>query len=214
MGALDRESLESSFQPKRKSFAGEHGTAIVVDVETTGLDSSRHEVLELAMILFAFERMSGQILRVQDEYVGLQMPSKEIPAEAVAIHGICYDLVKGQYLDSHRIRQLLNQAEFIVAHNARFDYSFLSLLYPETSSMIWLCSMAQIDWRSYGFPSRGLQSLLRMHGLTVKGSHRAYHDCQGVLLLLNSESHRGELYFKKLLERLPQQKKRSQGGSI
>ena len=53
MGALDRESLESSFQPKRKSFAGEHGTAIVVDVETTGLDSSRHEVLELAMILFA-----------------------------------------------------------------------------------------------------------------------------------------------------------------
>ena len=205
MGSLSSEPHKSRFGSNSlSSVAKEYGSAIVIDVETTGLDASRHEILELAMILFRFDRMSGQVL---GKYVGLQEPSREIPSGATAIHGISYDMVEGRALNSHRIRQLFGKAEFIVAHNARFDHSFVTQLYPETANMIWLCSMLQINWKSYGYPSRALQSLLITHRLSVKESHRAYYDCQGVLLLLDSKNPRGERYFKELLGRLPYRKR-------
>ncbi|EQD35039.1 hypothetical protein B1A_18477, partial [mine drainage metagenome] len=36
-----------------------HGLAILVDVETTGLQPDRDEIVELALVLFAFQRPSG-----------------------------------------------------------------------------------------------------------------------------------------------------------
>jgi|CZCA01.1.fsa_nt_gi DNA polymerase-3 subunit epsilon len=181
----------------------QYGQAAVIDVETTGLDATRHEVLELAIMLFLFKRTSGQIIGIKDQYVGLQEPSQRIPLEATAIHGIHEKMVRNRRLDDHRIMSLMSQAEFIIAHNARFDYSFVTRLYPSTAQKTWLCSMLQIDWRSYGFYSRGLQNLLENHKLSVETMHRAQYDCQGILLLLNSKNSQGEHYLKELLLSLP-----------
>jgi DNA polymerase-3 subunit epsilon len=196
--------LDDHFYWERHQFSKEQfGQAVVIDVETTGLDAAKHEVLELAIALFVFQRTSGQIVRVKDQYAGLREPSRRIPIEATAVHGISEEMVKNQQLDDHRIMSLLNQAEFIVAHNSRFDYSFVARLYPETAHKIWLCSMLQIDWRRHGFSSMGLQNLLKNHGLSVKTAHRAQSDCQAMLLLLNSRNPRGEFYLKELLLHLP-----------
>lgn len=198
------EVLDDQFCWERHQFSREqYGQAIVIDVETTGLDADKHEILELAITLFLFRRTSGQIVRIKDEYVGLREPSRNIPIEATAVHGICEEMVRDRRLDDYQIMSLINQAEFIVAHNSRFDHAFVTRLYPETARKIWLCSMLQIDWRRHGFSSIGLQNLLKNHRLSLKTAHRAQSDCQAILLLLNSRNPQGEFYLKELLSHLP-----------
>jgi DNA polymerase-3 subunit epsilon len=106
-----------------------------------------------------------------------------------------------QHLNADRIRYALNSTEFIIAHNAAFDYAFFSALYPEVSYRPWLCSMRQIPWNRYGFRSRGLQTLLQAHRIQTPQAHRASSDCQGLLTLLQYPSPRGYSYFHDLWER-------------
>lgn len=176
------------------------GLAALVDVETTGLSPHRHEVLEMAVLLFAFRRDTGEITGLVDEYIGLREPRRRyIPHGATAIHGITYDMVQGRTLDDDRIRDLISRAEFLVAHNASFDFGFVARMYPEVTQKPWLCTMRQINWRQYGFPSRGLQQLLAAHGIHPQTAHRAAADCHAVLELLSHPSPQGNTYFHELL---------------
>nr|PZN39899.1 MAG: DNA polymerase III subunit epsilon [Bacillota bacterium] len=183
----------------RDALTRHHGVAAFVDVETTGLDPGHHEVLELAIVLFAFDRETGTIVGILDEYVGLREPSRPIPREATAVHGITRRMVKGRRLDDDRVRTLLNQAEVIIAHNARFDRAFISRLYPEAARKVWLCSMRGVDWARHGYRSRGLQHLLAAHGIKVDTAHRAGADCRAALALLNCRGREGDTYLRELL---------------
>lgn len=131
-----------------------------IDVETTGLDPAAHEVVELAIALVAFDRETGDILGIVDEYAGLRDPGFPIPADATRVHGLRSTDVRGKRLDDARIRAMLERAEFLVAHNASFDKAFVTKLYPEVQRKRWVCSMRSIPWKQKGFPSRGLQSLV------------------------------------------------------
>jgi len=51
------------------------GTAAVLDVETTGFCAYREEVLELAITLFRYDRVKGNVLDVVSEYSGLREPT-------------------------------------------------------------------------------------------------------------------------------------------
>ena len=63
---------------RRKGLLGEGTDSImlgcVVDVETTGF-SPIDEVVEIGLVLFAFERQNGQILGIIEEYAGLREPA-------------------------------------------------------------------------------------------------------------------------------------------
>ena len=105
-------------------------------------------------------------------------------------------MVKGHILCGKRIRDVLSRAEFMVAHNARFDYEFVVRLFPEAAQRSWLCSMSQVDWRRHGYYSRGLQNLLAAHAIPVRGSaHRAGSDCRGALALLDHCGASGNTYL-------------------
>lgn len=177
------------------------GLAALVDVETTGLSPVRDEVVELALLLFAFDRRTGEVAGVVDEYVGLRQPSRPIPPAATAVHGIADDAVRGRVLDDRRVRALLDRAEFLVAHHAAFDRAFVTRLYPEAARKPWLCTVEGIDWRRHGFRSRRLQALLAAHGIRDAGAHRAGADCRAVLALLAHRLPDGTTYLRHLLER-------------
>lgn len=195
-------SFDDAYMLPGSDRAEDRGAALFVDVETTGLSPNFHEVVELGAVLFHFSRSTGSIIGITDEYTGLREPSRPIPPDAAAIHGITMDMVRGRRLDFARIQTLWHEAEFIVAHNATFDYGFITRLIPETAAKPWLCSMRQINWNQHGYRTRRLQRLLASHGIEVEAAHRAGDDCRGAVNLLNCTCPAGHTYFAELLQNL------------
>ena len=183
--------------------AGELGVACFVDVETTGLCSRTEEVVELAISLFEYRKGSGEIVGVVDTYVGLREPCVPISSGAARVHGLRMKDLCGKRLDQPRIEAMLHMAEFIVAHNAPFDKGFVTRLFPVSGQKTWLCSMSGINWKGRGFASRGLQNLLRDHGITIDRAHRAEDDVLATLKLLSRCDAEGSIYFGELLRKLP-----------
>lgn len=176
------------------------GVAGMVDVETTGLSPRYDEIVELALILFAFDRETGEILGVVEEYAGLREPSVPISAGASRVNGITWEMVRGRRLDEQRIEGMLRRAEFLVAHNAYFDRGFVTRLFPLAARKPWLCSMRNVNWHRFGFPSAALQSLLQHHGIVTGRAHRGAEDARATLELLNRRDPEGQPYFRSLLQ--------------
>jgi len=170
-----------------------------VDVETTGLSSRTEEIIELAACLFEFRRDTGEITGLIDTYAGLREPAVPISGSATRVHGLRLADVRGKCLDMLRVEAMFQSAEYIVAHNASFDRGFVTRLFPVSRHKRWLCSMSGIDWYGKGFASRGLQNLLKDHGIIVKRSHRAEDDVLAALALLRRCSREGRHYFAELL---------------
>ena len=76
---------------------------LVLDVETTGSDARHHEVIELAMVRFAYTP-EGEVLGVHDTFQGYHEPSAPIPPEITALTGIDDAKVAGHTLDLGRCR--------------------------------------------------------------------------------------------------------------
>ena len=90
------------FRRRQRPDGDDLGTAVVLDVETTGLSPRRDEVIESAMILFRFDS-TGKVVRGSvEEYVGLREPSIPIPPEATRVHGLTMEDVAGRRLDQKR----------------------------------------------------------------------------------------------------------------
>lgn len=176
--------------------------ASILDVETTGLDSRTDEVVELGIVLFEFDRFTGQVLGVVDEYSALRDPGRPIPPAATRAHGITDDDVRGCRLDDDRVRSLLGRSSLVIAHNMRFDRGFIERLYPEARRLTWLCSMDGVAWRRKGFSSKALQELLRAHNFTAEAAHRALDDARNTLRLLSQPQQNGGTYLAELLSGL------------
>lgn len=174
------------------------GIAGFIDVETTGLNPEKDEIIEFSIVLFAFDQETGEITGIVDEYTGLCDPGRSIPKAASEIHGITRKDVKGKALDNGKINQMINWADFLVSHNAKFDSSFVQNHFGRYDKP-WLCSMDGIDWKGKGFPSKALQKLLKAHNITVDKAHRANADVKACLTLLSQKDREGKYYFYELL---------------
>ncbi len=178
----------------------EYGIAGYIDVETTGLNEKKDQIIEFAISLLCFEKNTFNIVGIVDSYSGLREPTIPIPPEASKVNGIYMHDVRGKDLDYGRINELLDKAEFFISHNADFDRKFVRVLFPSVDDKEWLCSMNGIDWRSKGFCSKGLQNLLAMHGICPSSAHRASGDVESAIKLLTCSSENGNSYFSELVK--------------
>ena len=175
------------------------GYAAVVDVETTGFSHSNDEVVELGLLLFSFDRVTGAPVEIVAEYNGLRDPGRPIPPDATKQHGLRWEDVRGHALDADQVRAILTRTELIIAHNARFDRGFVVRLFPEAASIKWACSMDGVGWYRKGFSSKGLQQLLAQHRIAVDVTHRALADARNTLALLSVAQSSGVTYLAELL---------------
>ena len=175
--ALEPEPVESPYDPPR---AG-HETVVIVDVETTGLDHRRHEVIELGMV--RFEHLRGTVMRVTGELSQLREPAEPISQEITALTGITGEMVAGQSIDHDTVGAMLAGADLVVAHNAKFDRPFCESLHRSFAVMPWACSVEEVDWRAARFEGAKLGHLLMQAGRFHTG-HRALDDCRALLHLL------------------------------
>lgn len=159
---------------------------IVIDVETTGLNSNLDEIIELGMIKFEYSA-DGKLLRIVGRFSGLRDPGISIPKEITDLTGISQKDVAGHSIDRGEIARFIDNAAIIVAHNAGFDRLFCERLWPEFASKPWACSTSEIDWRAHGYRGARLSYLLAGHGYFMD-EHRALNDCEALLVILASES--------------------------
>ena len=179
--------------------ASEKRIGIYLDVETTGMDAEEDTIIEIALVPFEFNK-AGQIFKVLPAYNAFQDPGIPIPEVITRITGITDDMVKGQSLDLDEIRNLLNDAAIVIAHNAKFDRGFCENLDDSFKDISWACSIADINWNEEGIEGVKLEYLAYKYGFFYEG-HRATIDCYAALhILANTLPTSGELVLKRLLD--------------
>ena len=98
-------------------------TIAFVDLETTGLDPSRHDIIELGII-----RVDARTLEVLDEYEALVAPERlgEAQLDALAING----LTTATWEHALTLREALLEVAplldgaLVAGHNVGFDWAF------------------------------------------------------------------------------------------
>ncbi len=105
-------------------------TLVAFDVETTGLDSEKEDIIELAGVKFTLERRDGKLSALETaQFSSLVKPTKMIPEEATRINNITNQMVenapdlKGVLQGFFRFCGL---SSVLVAHNAEFDTKFVA----------------------------------------------------------------------------------------
>jgi len=168
----------------------------IIDTETTGL-TNNDELIELAIILFKYSKLSGKVLDIVDTYSG-------ISRGATAVHGLTKKDVKGHRIDITRAREMLDKAEILITHNASFDRRYISKLFPDTYYKQWYCSMNGVPWKRLGHDSKSLLTLLHDHQIQTSQSHRALDDAKVTLELLSKGDPKvGKPYLFQLLSSKP-----------
>jgi DNA polymerase-3 subunit epsilon len=155
---------------------------LMVDVETTGLDPQRDEIIELAMTPFTYG-LDGAVFSVEESFQGLRQPSEPISPEITAITGITSEMVAGKVIDFAEVARFAAPASLVIAHNAAFDRRFLERFSDVFSTKPWACSFSQIDWAAEGFEGAKLGYLAQAAGFFYD-RHRAMNDCLAAIELL------------------------------
>ncbi|EIM28455.1 3'-5' exonuclease [Microvirga lotononidis] len=158
--------------------------AVIVDTETTGLDHTRDEVIEIGMVAFSYHE-DGRIGDVVGTYNALREPTMPITPEITRLTGITSEMVKGHAIDLDAVEAFIQPAHLVIAHNARFDRPFCERLADSFSLKAWACSHAEVSWSDFGFEGSKLGYLLSQCGWFHQG-HRAVEDCYALLEVLAS----------------------------
>ncbi len=174
---LKPREVDSSYRPGPGEFV-----AAVVDVETTGLDHKRDEVIEIGMVAFVHDA-AGQVGPVIGALSLLREPSVEISPEVTRLTGITPEMVAGQVLDIEAVQALLEPVDLLIAHNAKFDRNFCERLHHSFMHKAWACSVAEVGWADLGFEGAKLGYLVNQNGWFHHG-HRAVDDCHALLEVL------------------------------
>ena len=157
---------------------------VIFDLETTGLDPSKHEIIEIGAI--RVNRDGEQ----HDTFETLIKPSKRIPKRITEITGITQEMVE---LDGVSIIEALTDFQAfvgelpLVAFNAQFDQEFLraasTLAATEHFSNEVYCAL-QLSRRAWpGRKSYRLSELAKDGSLALDGQHRALGDCKRTMIV-------------------------------
>jgi hypothetical protein len=132
---------------------------ILLDTETTGLDHSTHEIIELGMVKFDYTP-DGRIVGVRDTFSAFNEPSAPIPPEVTTLTGITDEMVAGHRFDDMAIEAFVEDAVIVIAHNSGFDRRFS-------------CSVMNSMTFAVGFGNSTMRSSSRARLLATAFSARA-----------------------------------------
>ncbi len=176
-------------------------TIMVVDTETTGLDTKKDKLIELAYVQARFLPETGQIYDIISTYNGLQDPGMPIPEQSKRVHGIQDEDVAGKSLDRERVIADLARTDLAIAHNAPFDRKIMEVMFPEAASLWWACSNQDGPWQEMLTGSTKLEYLVYKLGDMFYDAHRALVDAQALLHLLTLPAHDGRPILASIIER-------------
>jgi DNA polymerase-3 subunit epsilon len=165
-------------------------TFAIVDTETTGMSPANGGIIEIGIIRIE----DGKVAKT---YQSLVKPARRISHTIMGLTGITNDELEDAPLfeDIAGTVQELLEGAVLVAHNARFDYSFIKaefgrLELPYRAKT--LCTVKLSRALYPGQPHHNLDAVMEAHGISCARRHRAYDDAQVLLEFLQAvEKDRG-----------------------
>jgi len=149
---------------------------ICLDCETTGLDTKKDHIIEIAAVRFTFE----SILETKESLID---PGVTISEESIAIHNITQDMVQGKPKINALLPEFLEFVgnDIIVGHGIGFDISIINETAQRLSIPTTIAKNPFIDTlrlaRLYGESSINSLEHLRKHfNIEYHGAHRAMND--------------------------------------
>jgi DNA polymerase III subunit epsilon len=190
-----RESAPATQWPITRSSELHRESFVVVDVETTGTRAYHGDrVTEVAVVLVR----DGVAETVFDTLIN---PERSIPPAIVAITNITWEMVKDAPRFADVCDQLLGVLEgnVFVAHNAHFDWRFLSAEIERVTRRPLqgrkLCTVRMARRLVPQLRRRNLDSLASFYGVEIRARHRAGGDAEAtakvLLRLLDAARDRG-----------------------
>ncbi|GAB1376806.1 hypothetical protein MASR1M48_16580 [Lactococcus petauri] len=157
-----------------------------LDTETTGLDQQKDEVTELGLVLWDWEgkkplKMSNYLIK----------PTIAISDEASRVSGLTeadFTYAKPIEKVNEKLEWYLNEADYVMAHNAPFDKSFVTRIFATelAKSKLWIDSRTDIIYDDVKHKNKNLVTLAATHGFLNPFPHRALFD---VMTMLKVASH-------------------------
>lgn len=153
----------------------------IIDIETTGGSARAERITEIAVIIH-----DG--INIIDEYSTLINPERNIPYFITSLTGITNEMVEGapRFFEVARKIVEMTEGKVFVAHNARFDYSFLR---QEFAMLGYNFHRPLLDTVSLsrklipGHRSYGLGNLCKDLNIEIHGRHRASGDAMATVRL-------------------------------
>lgn len=169
---------------------------IAFDVETTGLNPARDEVIEIG----ALKVRDG---RVADRFMEFIRPSAPISPFVTKLTGITDEMVGNARSRKDVIRDFLAFCEddVLIGHNISFDYSFIKTGAAADGMSFEKNGIDTLRIARRTLPdleSRSLESLCGYYGILNKAAHRAYHDALATAKLYQTLAHYFESSSPKL----------------
>lgn len=160
---------------KKKVFA-------IVDIETTGGSPGIDRITEIGIVLY-----DGK--RVLDYYQSLINPERSIPEHISKLTGITNEMVANAPCFFEIARDIVEwtKGKIFVAHNVRFDYSFLKAEFERlgyTFSRPKMCTVKLSRKTLPGLSSYSLGNLIQTFNIKTEARHRALADAQATAELL------------------------------
>jgi DNA polymerase-3 subunit epsilon len=151
---------------------------IVLDTETTGIDHRKgHRLIEVGCIEIEDLLPTGRSFHRHVD------PEREIEPEAIRVHGITNEMVRGKPKFAHICEEMLDFIgdNKIIAHNAQFDRGFINMELerhnrPVTPDEQWIDTLEIARHRFPGMPA-SLDALCRRFNISL-----AERDLHGALI--------------------------------
>ena len=155
-----------------------------LDIETSGFDPLKDEVLEVGMVVF---KVIGEDKKIQviEEWTQVFKPTKPVEAKILGLTGIKQEELDnaplfGEFKDE--IQSKLSDA-VIVGHNVIFDIKFLESLGIKFSGQV-IDTLELVQWILPTHHSYNLENLMHYFGISHKNAHRALADAKACLEVL------------------------------
>jgi len=146
----------------------------IIDIETTGGLVKRDKITEIAIVVHDGEK-------IIDRYESLVNPERSIPEYIARMTGITDEMVAvaPKFYEIARTIVEMTEGAIFVAHNARFDYSFVREEFQRlgyTYSRRQLCTVRLARQTFPELQKFGLDALIKHFNIHIENRHRAMDD--------------------------------------
>jgi DNA polymerase III epsilon subunit-like protein len=152
-----------------------------LDIETSGFDPLKNEVLEIGFVFFEAEKTG---FKITEEYTRVFKPHGEVPPNILGLTGISREeLDIAEPFSEHKaeLQKKLKDA-VIVGHNIVFDINFLESTGLKFSGEV-IDTLDLVQWILPTHHSYNLENLMHTFGISHREAHRALADSKATLKL-------------------------------